>query len=326
MKGICLILALVVCASALSNVDKEWGNFKTKFEKKYIGQEDEANHYKTFLANKALIAEHNKKFDNGEVTFKMAVNKFADMTAEETSYLRGYKSSPIRNENAPIYKPVEGEALAATVDWRNQGYVTGVKDQGQCGSCWSFSATGSLEGQNFAKTGKLVSLSEQNLVDCVTLCAGCNGGWMTDAFAYVRSNGGIDTESSYPYQARDGTCRYSAANRGGTCSGYTEIARGSESGLQSATASVGPISVAIDASKVSYQLYSSGVYYESSCSSFVLDHGVLVVGYGTESGSDYWLVKNSWGTSWGENGYIKMARNRNNNCGIATEASYPHVA
>ncbi|KAB7501366.1 Digestive cysteine proteinase 2 [Armadillidium nasatum] len=276
--------------------------------------------------NCALIAEHNKKFDNGEVTFKMAVNKFADMTAEETSYLRGYKSSPIRNENAPIYKPVEGEALAATVDWRNQGYVTGVKDQGQCGSCWAFSSTGSLEGQNFAKTGKLVSLSEQNLVDCVTLCAGCNGGWMTYAFNYVHNNGGIDTEASYPYQARDATCRYSAANRGGTCSGFTEIASGSETGLQSATASVGPISVAIDASKVSYQLYASGVYYESSCSSTNLDHGVLVVGYGTESGSDYWLVKNSWGTSWGESGYIKMARNRNNNCGIATEASYPHVA
>ncbi|KAB7503955.1 Cathepsin L1 [Armadillidium nasatum] len=256
----------------------------------------------------------------------MGVNKYADMTVEETAHLRGYKHLPIRKEKVPVYKPIEGQALAATVDWRNEGYVTPVKDQGQCGSCWAFSSTGSLEGQNFAKTGSLVSLSEQNLVDCVTACSGCNGGWMTDAFVYVRSNGGIDTEASYPYEARRGTCRYSATHRGGTCSGYSTIAFGSETGLQSATATVGPISVAIDASHISYQLYASGVYYESSCSQLVLDHGVLVVGYGTESGSDYWLVKNSWGTSWGESGYIKMARNRNNNCGIATEASYPHVS
>ncbi|KAL7643457.1 UNVERIFIED_CONTAM: hypothetical protein RMT77_005439 [Armadillidium vulgare] len=147
---------------------------------------------------------------------------------------------------------------------------------------------------------------------------------MTDAFAYIHRNGGVDTEAYYPYTAQLGTCKYSALHVGATCTGYKTISR-SESSLLAAVSSVGPISVAIDASHLSFQVYSSGVYYESSCSTLILDHGVLVVGYGTENLEEYWLVKNSWGVSWGERGYIKMARNRNNNCGIASEASYPTV-
>merc|ERR1712035_215593 len=173
----------------------------------------------------------------------------------------------------------------ASVDWRQSGYVTPVKDQKQCGSCWAFSAVGALEGQNFRKTGQLVSLSEQNLVDCSKDNSGCNGGLMDYAFEYVKSNGGIDTESSYPYTARDGVCKYNAANKGD----------------------------------------SSGVYNEPRCSSRSLDHGVLAVGYGSDASGDYWIVKNSWGKAWGESGYIRMSRNKSNQCGVATEASYPTV-
>jgi cathepsin L len=324
MKAIVLLLAVVAFASASPFVDNEWKEFKVKFGKHYSAEED-ALRYKIFVENKALIAAHNKKFDAGEVTFKMGVNKFADMTTSDTSFLRGYKSPAVKPVGQ-IYKPKGVKVTAGTVDWRDQGYVTGVKDQGQCGSCWSFSASGSLEGQNFAKTGTLTSLSEQNLVDCDNLSFGCSGGYMVTAFAYVKNNGGIDTEASYPYQATDGhACRYDAANSGGTCAGHESIAEYSEDDLYDAVTNVGPISVAIDASKISFQLYTSGVYYEASCSETTLDHGVLAIGYGTEGGEDYWLVKNSWGTSWGEAGYIKMSRNRNNNCGIATEASYPLV-
>jgi len=323
MKGVCLILALVVCASALTTVDKEWEEFKVKYEKTYSVEED-AHHYKTFLANKALIAEHNKKFENGEVTFTLGVNKYADLTLEETAFLRGQKRFAPRKSNAPVFQPKVGVTYPVTVDWRNSGYVTPVKDQGQCGSCWSFSATGSLEGQNFAKYGKLTSLSEQNLVDCV-VGSSCNGGWYTDAFTYVKNNGGIDTEISYPYTAQNGLCHFDAAHVGGYCTGYTETTPHSEPDLLAAAATIGPISVAIDASHASFQLYKSGVYYEASCYENILDHAVLVVGYGTQNGLDYWLVKNSWGTSWGENGYIQMSRNRNNNCGIATQPAYPHV-
>jgi len=211
------------------------------------------------------------------------------------------------------------------VDWVSKGAVTGIKNQGQCGSCWSFSTTGSVEGAHFLSTGKLVSLSEQNLVDCSTSEGndGCNGGLMDYAFQYIIKNHGIDTEASYSYTATGpNACHFKAADVGATITSYTDVASGNEAALATAVDKQ-PVSVAIDASHTSFQLYSSGVYYEPSCSTSQLDHGVLAVGYGTDGSSDFWYVKNSWGTSWGIKGYIWMSRNRNNNCGIATAASYP---
>jgi len=149
---------------------------------------------------------------------------------------------------------------------------------------------------------------------------------MDSAFEYIRDNKGIDTEASYPYTARDGRCRFNAANVGATVSGFVDVESGDEDALVAALATVGPVSVAIDASRSSFQFYSTGVYVEKRCSSQNLDHGVLAVGYGTEEGGlDYWLVKNSWGPGWGDEGYIKMARNLKNQCGVATQASYPTV-
>ncbi len=213
------------------------------------------------------------------------------------------------------------------MDWRLKGAVTGVKNQGQCGSCWSFSATGSVEGQHYLKKGQLVSLSEQNLIDCSSSFGnhGCKGGVMDNAFKYMMANDGDDTESYYPYEMRQGNCRFNRNYVGSNIISFKDVPKGNEPYLQSVVGTVGPASVAIDASHSSFQFYREGVYVEPSCSSTRLDHGVLVVGYGTENGQDYWLVKNSWGTNWGESGYIKMARNRNNQCGIATQASYPIV-
>jgi len=253
------------------------------------------------------------------------MNEFGDLTsAEFNAIYNGYKMSTQKRAFVPDQTT---GPMAADLDWRTKGVVTPVKNQGQCGSCWAFSSTGSMEGAWAIAKGSLASFSEQQLVDCSTAYGneGCNGGLMDQAFDYIIANKGEDSEASYPYQARGPLqCRFKQADVTGTISKYADVPSGSESGLQSSLM-VGPVSVAIDASHSSFQFYSSGVYYEPQCSPTQLDHGVLAVGYGTDGSSEYWIVKNSWGTSWGMQGYINMSKNRNNNCGIATAASRPTV-
>jgi cathepsin L len=321
MKILCLLLAIVlVSATTESEYRTAFEEFKVNFGKVYL-ESEETHRYNIFKQNKDFV----DNWDAEARGFHVGINKFADLTSEE--FVSIYNGMKINKQPGPVDGPAEKSGVTGDiVNWVNKGAVTGIKDQGQCGSCWSFSATGSMEGSKFLSTGTLTSLSEQNLVDCSTAQGndGCNGGLMDQAFQYVISNGGIDTEASYPYTATGpNTCQYNAANSGDTISNFQDISSGSESALQSAS-NQKPISVAIDASHNSFQLYTSGVYNEPACSSSQLDHGVLVVGYGTDdSGTDYWIVKNSWGTSWGMNGYIWMSRNANNQCGIATAASYP---
>jgi len=259
------------------------------------------------------------EFNARNATFTVAMNKFGDLTGQQfAKYYSGLLASSSRKP-AQIFAKA---GLPDTFDWRQQGAVTQVKNQEQCGSCWSFSTTGSVEGCHFLATKSLASLSEQNLVDCSWNQGneGCNGGLMTQAMDYIISNGGIDTEKSYPYTARDGSCTYQSSNSGSTLGSYNNVAPGDESALQNSVYQ-GPTSVAIDASHSSFQFYSSGVYSEPDCSSQQLDHGVLAIGWGTDGSQDYWLVKNSWGADWGQQGYIWMARNDNNMCGIATMAT-----
>jgi len=318
-----LLLGLLVLASALTETEYRtaFDDFKVQFGKTYL--ESEENHrYTVFKSNLDFV----NSWDAEARGFEVGINEFADLSTEEFKSL--YNGM---NVNLP-YDPVEEnwpatiQVTGDTVNWANKGAVTPIKNQGQCGSCWSFSATGSLEGEKFIKTGTLTSLSEQNLCDCSTSYGnqGCQGGLMDNAFKYVIANKGIDTESSYPYTATGpNSCRFNPANIGDTISSYHDVQRGSESALQSAV-NTQPISVGIDAGHNSFQLYKSGVYYEPACSATQLDHGVLAVGYGTDnSGTAYWVVKNSWGASWGMKGFIQMSKGRNNNCGIATMASYP---
>jgi len=255
------------------------------------------------------------------------MNHFGDLSHEEfkSLHLSGLKLNltKFHGSQTPVIRATAG-AGDDSWDWRNKGAVTPVKNQGQCGGCWSFSSTGATEGCDAIKTGTLPSLSEQNLIDCSSSYGnqGCNGGLMNNAFDYIIANKGIDSESSYPYEAKDAKCRFKSDSVAGTLTGYSNVASGDENAL--ATAGVnGPVSVAIDASQNSFQFYTSGVYYEPACSSSSLDHGVLMVGSGSDSGTEYWIVKNSWGTDWGQSGYIWMSRNKNNNCGIATAASLP---
>jgi len=304
-----------------------WNLWKQTHNKAYSAVEEQLRRV-TWEGNLKKVQEHNLQADLGVHTYWLGMNKFADMNITEfAKIMNGYKGEQ-RTPSANTFKfDPSLTDLPDTVDWRDKGYVTPIKDQGQCGSCWAFSSTGALEGQHFAKTKSLVSLSEQNLVDCSTPQGnmGCNGGLMDQAFTYIKVNNGIDTEDSYPYEAVDDQCRFKAANVGATDTGFTDITSKDESALQQAVATVGPISVAIDAGHSSFQLYKHGVYNEIFCSQTRLDHGVLAIGYGADSGKDYWLVKNSWGTGWGDSGYIKMSRNKKNQCGIATAASYPTV-
>jgi len=336
MKIVYEILSISFFSAALGAYirDSDWHQWKKFHGKTYPDDNEEELRYTIWKENLKMIARHNE----GKHSYTMDMNHLGDLTSKEfKAMMNGFKRSKLaatndKSSKAPIYLPPSNVVLPENVDWRKEGYVTPVKNQGQCGSCWAFSTTGSLEGQHFRKTSKLVSLSEQNLVDCSTSFGnnGCEGGLMDNAFKYIKANDGIDTEITYPYKAVDGKCVFNVSDVGATDTGFIDVKQGSEKDLQSACATVGPISVAIDAGHMSFQFYHKGVYDNEDCSSTELDHGVLVVGYGVYKttfgeAKDYWLVKNSWGPSWGLEGYIMMSRNKNNQCGIATAASYPLV-
>ncbi|KAK5857545.1 hypothetical protein PBY51_010784 [Eleginops maclovinus] len=324
-------LAVASCAT-ISSDELEFHAWKVKFEKSYISLAEEAQRKEIWLNNRRLVLEHNIMADQGIKSYRLGMTTFADMENEE--YRRmisqgcvGFFNTSLHKTGSAFLRLPEGIDLPTSVDWRDEGYVTEVKNQKQCGSCWAFSATGSLEGQNYRKTGMLVSLSAQQLVDCSNSNYGCKGGWMNNAFWYISTNGGIESENSYPYEAMDGMCRHNPAYSATTCTGFVNLNRGDEAALEEAVATVGPVSVAIDASHPTFQLYHSGLYDEPACSSTLLNHAVLVVGYDSRSliYNRYWLVKNSWGLGWGEQGYIRMSKDKYNQCGIATTASYPLV-
>jgi len=282
------------------------------------------------------VAAHNRKYDMGLTTYRKGVNKFADLTHQEFVARFTGARPPTRMVGGKSYKP-SGKPDVTEVDWRNEGAVTEVKNQWECGGCWAFSSTGSVEGQNFLKTGELISLSEQQLIDCSTAYGndGCGGGWMYTSFEYIRDNGGLNSEAEYPFQQKLGLvahmkCRFNPDGTRVTVTGYVNITSGDQDELQDAVANVGPISVAIDASE-NLQLYSSGILDDVSCGSEFddLNHGVLAIGYGQgtaeENNSPFWLVKNSWGASWGEEGFFRLLKDGSNMCGISTAASYPTV-
>jgi len=325
--AVCCILAVFSAPVLDDELNGHWTLYKSAHGKTYQSQQEETLRRMIWEGHVELVAKHNREFDFGMHTYTLGINEYADMSNEEfVAMMNGYQMQEKKNNTVQFLAPSNYET-PDSVDWRTKGYVTDIKNQEQCGSCWAFSTTGSLEGQHFKSTGKLVSLSEQNLVDCSKAEGnkGCQGGLMDNGFTYIKKNGGIDTEESYPYTGKNGRCHYKTSDSGATDTGFVDITEGSESDLQQAVATVGPISVAIDASHSSFQLYRSGVYNERRCSSRALDHGVLAVGYGTDGSKDYWIVKNSWGKSWGQEGYVWMSRNKKNQCGIATQASYPTV-
>lgn len=314
--------ALIVLAAP----ENQWNNYKLKHGKTYSSRLEESRRQALFEQEVKRVAEHNAK----GLSYRMGLNHMSDWTPEEKRTLMGFKQPKERQlKNSPQAEEFIKSLLArkdevpAEVDWRkSEGVVTPVKNQKQCGSCWAFATTGVLEGQQRIRNMTFTSLSEQNLVDCSKENNGCNGGVMSIALSFVRTQHGIDDEKSYPYKGKDGKCQFNPDNAimeyiiGGAI-----LSPGDEELMKLAVAYYGPVSVGIAATK-KLQAYEGGVFDDPNCGED-LNHGVLVVGYGTDkkSGTDYWIVKNSWSKDWGEHGYVRMARNKDNQCGISDQAT-----
>jgi len=294
-----------VAAAAMS-----WEEYKVEYNKVYNGDED--------ASRKAIFEENKKVWGPHESGAILGATVFSDLTLEEfqAANIRGLKTSSELGLPKVGTHEFKGEALAESIDWTTKGAVTPVKNQGQCGSCWSFSTTGGLEGAYQVSSGNLVSMSEQQFVDCDRSDSGCNGGLMDQAFSFAQSNA-IATEESYPYRGVDGSCRssFTTALAQGAVTGYSDVGRDSSSLISALNQQ--PVSVAIEADQSVFQQYRGGVI-QSGCGS-QLDHGVLAVGYDGNTIK----VKNSWGASWGVNGYVQMDASQ---CGITQSASYPHVS
>ncbi|EAY06235.1 Clan CA, family C1, cathepsin L-like cysteine peptidase [Trichomonas vaginalis G3] len=273
-----------------------------------------------FLTHKRFVEEHNRKS-----SFRCGLNQFAHLTPSEYQELLGYKQ--MKQKEEVEFAPLKNFNAPDSFDWREKGVVNAIKDQGQCGSCWAFSSIQAQESQwAIHHPGELYDLAEQQLVDCVHDCFGCNGGNVGWAYTWVKlfEHGMFMLQKDYPYTAKDGKCAFDKSK------GITKItthkkASHDEEALKTSVAENGPHAIAIDAGHDSFMMYESGVYEDASCSSSTLDHAVGLVGYGVDGDKDFWLVRNSWSTTWGEQGYVRIRRNYHNMCGVASEPMFPVV-
>lgn len=366
MFGYTLFIITLANAFSYCSADFEtlFENWATEFQIKFHDANHRGHLLNNWVENHKFIESENSQ----NHTYTLGHNQFSAMNSIEfRDYLTLFDNTNFQSTHTDIKKKFDEakclyscvdhrkdvsklntiqcvrECLYTTVsfssptsiDWVDKGAVTPVKNQGQCGSCWSFSTTGALEGAYFIKYGKLVSFSEQQLVDCDTRSnggkdMGCNGGLMDNAFSWIEKNGGLCTESDYPYNSgttkKSGSCDTSCqVDTKSDVTSFVDVKSGSDSAMMDAL-SQQPVSVAIQADQQSFQLYKSGVF--SGACGTSLDHGVLLVGYGSMDGSDYYRIKNSWGTTWGDDGFIYIGRgsqfnNGKGQCGVLMQGSYP---
>ncbi|XP_027338756.1 ervatamin-B-like [Abrus precatorius] len=304
-----------------SSVAKTHQQWMSQYARSYADDAEKEKRFKIFMEN----LEYIEKFNNaGNYSYKLGLNQFSDLTEEEfIASHTGFKINsrkPYSSSSAPLLNLRD---VPESLDWREKGAVTQIKDQGQCGCCWAFSAVAAIEGINQINTNQLISLSEQQLLDCDTNNNGCNGGLMDTAFKYIIQNQGIASGSDYPYQEAAGTCQ-NEMKAAAKISDFVDVAQNDEQQLLQAVANQ-PVSVGI-AVNDNFRQYRGGLF-EGPCGTD-LTHAVTVIGYGSEDGKDYWLIKNSWGKQWGDGGFMKLQRGGGDPqglCGIAMQASYPKI-
>ncbi|GAB6024158.1 hypothetical protein CHUAL_008869 [Chamberlinius hualienensis] len=308
--------------------DEEFQLFQIQYGKKYISRSEHDYRKQNFLENSLMIALHNQKFHQGESTFSMGINQFADQSTSEIEDMfstatftqsTDFKTIPVIKDPKPPNK----------FDWRSKGWVTDVKDQGKCKAAWTFAAAAAFEGSYFNKTKKLVDFSEQQLIDCPDL-DGCNVNYAIDmyrfGFCYVQNNGGIELNADYPFVGKKGQCSEDQSKKIECIGYYTMSVAGDEELLETLVAFYGPSAVAVDGRLNTFVFYKQGVYNDKDCRNQTgrETYALLAVGYDKDSSAgDYWILKNSWGITWGEEGYIRLARNKNNQCGIANVGFVP---
>ncbi|XP_060702594.1 procathepsin L-like [Hemiscyllium ocellatum] len=337
----CVAVSILAVASGHtfnSTLDEDWKSWKSHYEKQYT-QDEESYRRMVWEDNMRYIRQHNLEHSMGKHTFTVGMNQYGDLTTEEFNELmNGFFQDEADNSTeedddkgdgydedvddleSDEFEESDDVMKHAIIDWRQRGLVTPVKNQGPCGSCWAFSVTGAIEGQWAKICKRLVSLSEQNLLDCDRRNYGCNGGYKIYAFQYVIKNG-IQSEKAYPY--KQNRCKFRKDKIAARIKAIKKVRRG-EQNLAKVLKNRGPIAVSLNSHPRSFHLYKQGVYSDPKCTQR-RGHAVLVVGFGREDGMNYWLVKNSWGTRWGEKGFIKIAKDRGNLCGIANYAVYPKV-
>lgn len=325
LRFVCLlVVAMTVCAHVHERVyyEEKFFNYMKSHKIKAKGGKHFVDMLRNFADNVDTIERHNSE----KYSYTLGLTRFAHLSNAEYREFLKLKEVKSRAKAQTVHKKT-GD-VPDSKDWTKEGAVTDVKDQGQCGSCWAFSTTGSLEGALFLKSGRLEPLSEQQFVDCDDVDSGCNGGLMDQAFQWAHDNGGVARELDYPYKAVDGTCDTKVKSIPAAApQSFTDVEPDSDDAMTSALAQQ-PVSIAIDAGRLTFQLYNTGVYDDPYCGTR-LDHGVLAVGYGTQNGKDFYKVKNSWGQYWGDHGYILMARggdvNEKGQCGMLQMGSYPNL-
>jgi cathepsin L len=325
MKTLFFVLAVLSIVFGLSEKEYQDGfsAWMTKYSRSYVSMEEQNERFQIFKSNLDLINEHNSK----NLGYTLRANRFADITTEEYNRM-------LSRSKRSIHQPVFGMAIPtlgggkngfvppSSINWTEKGVVSPVQQESECAEGWAFTAAGATESCNAIQNGgKLVLLSSQNLIDCVG-GGNCDGGpGVEPAFQYIISNGGLDTEASYP-AGNPGPCKFNPNTIGGTLTGQRNVLPNDEKDLQNYVA-LGPVAVEIDASPLSFQLYDGGIYSDPTCNNSTLDTTALVVGYGYQGNADYWIVRNNWGVDWGIDGYILIARNKGNMCGIAASAIFP---